>query len=134
MTRKPVSTRSSGNPFADLHMADADTRLAKAKLAQRITADMREHHLTQAQVASKLGIDQPQVSRITRGQLADFSLEKLLALVNRLNMDVEINVIPNPEPDRRPHLVVRYPEEMPATSRVRAAASASRSQRSRKAL
>jgi predicted XRE-type DNA-binding protein len=111
MSRKPVSTKSSGNPFADLGMADADTRLAKAKLALQITAFMREHNLTQEQVAEKLGTDQPQVSRIVRGQLKTVSLEKLLALVNRLNMDVEINVMPNPEPARRAHMVVCYPED-----------------------
>ena len=111
MTRKPVSTRSAGNPFADLGMSDPDTRLAKAKLALRITAFMREHNLTQGQMAEKLAIDQPQVSRIARGQLKTVSLEKLLALVNRLNMDIEITVMPNPEPARRAHLVVRYPED-----------------------
>jgi predicted XRE-type DNA-binding protein len=116
MTRKPVSTRSSGNPFADLGMADADTRLAKAKLALQITAFMLEQNLTQEQVAEKLGVDQPQVSRITRGELKTISLEKLLALVNRLNMDVEINVMPNPEPARAAHLVVCYPEDRMAAT------------------
>jgi predicted XRE-type DNA-binding protein len=111
MTRKPVSSPSSGNPFADLGMTDADTRLAKAKLAQKITAFIRERESTQDQVAEKLGIDQPQVSMIVRGQLKNFSLEKLMKLVNRLNMDVEINVMPNPEPARRAHMVVCYPED-----------------------
>ena len=111
MTGKPVSRRSSGNPFADLGMTDPDTRLAKAKLALQITAFMREHNLTQEQVAEKLGIDQPQVSRIARGQLKTVSLEKLLALVNRLNMDIEINVMPNPEPARPAHMVVCSPED-----------------------
>jgi predicted XRE-type DNA-binding protein len=116
MTRKPVSIMSSGNPFADLGMADADTRLAKAKLALQITAFMREQNLTQEQVAEKLGIDQPQVSRIASGQLKTVSLEKLLALVNRLNMDVEITVMPNPEPARRAHMIVCYPDDRMAAA------------------
>jgi predicted XRE-type DNA-binding protein len=107
MSRKPVSTRGSGNAFADLGMADPDTRLAKARLAQKITAIMHEQNLTQQQIAEMLDVDQPQVSRITRGQLKDFSLEKLMALVNRLNMDIEISVTPNPESARRAHLIVR---------------------------
>jgi predicted XRE-type DNA-binding protein len=111
MTRKPVASKSSGNPFADLGMTDADTRLAKAKLALQITAYMRERDLTQAQVAEKLGVDQPRVSRLVRGQLKDFSIDMLMAFVNRLNMDIAINVTPNPEPARRAHLVVCYPED-----------------------
>lgn len=111
MTRKPVSSPSSGNPFADLGMSDADTRLAKAQLAQKITAIMDERNLTQQQVAEVLGIDQPQVSKLTRGQLKDFSLDKLLKLVTRLDMDVAINVTRNPEPSRSGRVTVYYPED-----------------------
>lgn len=106
MSREPVSIRGSGNPFADMGMDDADARLAKARLAQRITAIMRERDLTQQQLADTLGIDQPQVSRISRGQLQDFSLERLMHLVNSLNQDIEITVRNNSEPSRPAHLMV----------------------------
>jgi predicted XRE-type DNA-binding protein len=89
-------------------MSDPDLRLAKAKLAQRITAIMREQGLTQVQMAEKLEIDQPQVSRITRGILKDFSLERLMELVKRLNQDVEIRVGENPEPSRPARTTVVY--------------------------
>jgi predicted XRE-type DNA-binding protein len=110
MTRKPASISSSGNPFADLGMTDPDLRLAKAKLAQKITAIMREQELTQVQLAEILGVDQPQVSRITRGRLSDFSIDKLMELVKRLNQDIEISVRQNPEPSRPARMVVTYPE------------------------
>jgi len=116
MTREPASTRSSGNPFADLGLSDADTRLAKARLAQKIAAIMREQGLTQEQVAEKLGVDQPRVSRITRGQLKDVRLEKLLEYVNRLNMDIEISVTPNPEPSRPARLSVLYLQDRMAAA------------------
>jgi predicted XRE-type DNA-binding protein len=111
MSREPVATRSSGNPFADLGLDDAETRLAKATLALQITAVMREQGLTQAEIADKMGIDQPQVSKIARGELKDFSIWRLLKLVKRLNMDVEINVTPNPEPNRPARMVVRPSRE-----------------------
>lgn len=110
MTEEPVFTRGSGNPFADLGMPDADLRLAKARLAQQVTAVMRERGLTQTQIAARMGIDQPQVSRITRGQLRDFSLEKLIELVRRLDVDVDITLTPNPEPARPARLVVHASE------------------------
>ena len=111
MSDKPVSTVSSGNPFADLGMSDPDTRLAKAKLALKITALMNERELTESHLAQLLEIDHSVVSAITRGQLRDFSLDRLLTLVNRLDMDVEIRVVPNPEPTRRARMVVHDSEE-----------------------
>lgn len=105
MTEEPVSTRSSGNPYADLEMSDADERLAKAQVALRIVVIMRERGLTQAQLAEELGIDQPQVSRITRGQLGPFSLEKLMKLANCLNQDIDIIMRDNPEPARPARMV-----------------------------
>lgn len=92
-------------------MADTETRLAKARLAQKITAVMREQELTQAALAEKLGVDQPRVSLIVRGQLKAFSLDRLMELVNRLNLDIEIRVTPNPESTRPAHTVVHYQEE-----------------------
>jgi hypothetical protein len=53
-----------------------------------------------------LEIDQPKVSAITRGRHGDFSLERLLMLVNRLGMDIDIAMSPNPEPSRPPRMVL----------------------------
>lgn len=111
MSATPPSTVSSGNPFADLGMSDADTRLAKAKLALKITAFMSDRQLKQNTLAELLEIDQSEVSAIARGQLKDFSLERLMSFVNRLDMDIEIRVIPNPEPTRRARMVVHDTEE-----------------------
>jgi predicted XRE-type DNA-binding protein len=110
MSDEPLFTRSSGNPFADLGMPDADLRLAKARLAQQVAAVMRERGLTQAEIAEQLGVDQPQVSRITRGQLRDFSLEKLMELVRRLDVDIEISLSRNRESARPARLTVRAPD------------------------
>jgi predicted XRE-type DNA-binding protein len=104
MGSEPRFTESSGNVFADLGLADAGIRLAKAELARSITAIIQERGLTQREAARTLGVDQPKVSAITRGRLRDFSLDRLLALVNRMGMDIEIKVVPNPELTRPSHL------------------------------
>jgi predicted XRE-type DNA-binding protein len=106
MTDEPRFTESSGNVFADLGLPDAGTRLAKAELARRITLEIQERDLTQHEAAEILGIDQPKVSAITRGRLKEFSLDRLLTLLGRLGMDIEIVVSANPEPQRAPRLVV----------------------------
>lgn len=95
MSKEPAFTLSSGNVFSDLGLADPETRMAKAELALRISTMIDERGLTQREAAALLGIDQPKVSAITRGRLTDFSLERLLTLVNRLGMDIEIVVTPN---------------------------------------
>jgi predicted XRE-type DNA-binding protein len=116
MSRESTFTESSGNVFADLGLADAGTRLAKAELARSITAVIQERGLTQRQAAQILELDQPKVSAITRGRLGDFSLERLLMLVNRLGMDIDIAVSPNPEPSRPPRMVVHGVEATLAAS------------------
>jgi predicted XRE-type DNA-binding protein len=110
MSQEPEFTVSSGNVFADLDLADAETRLAKAELARSISLTIQERGLTQRQAADLLGIDQPKVSAITRGRLRDFSLDGLLTLVNRLGIDIAITLMPNPEPARSPRIVVRGAE------------------------
>ncbi|MDF3043579.1 MAG: transcriptional regulator, family [Thermomicrobiales bacterium] len=102
-------TESSGNVFADLGLPDAETRLAKAELARRISLEIEARTLTQREAAAILGIDPPKGSAITRGRLADFSRDRLLTLVNRLGMDIEINDSPNPQPTRPSRLVVHGP-------------------------
>lgn len=85
-------TRGSGNVFADLGFADAEERLAKAKLAREIAN--RCEGMTQKEIAARLEIDQPKVSALLRGQLQQFSTERLMTFIRRVGQDVEIHVHP----------------------------------------
>ena len=120
MSSESSFTESSGNVFADLGLPDAGTRSAKAELACSITTIMQERRLTQREAAGLLGIDQPKVSAITRGRLSDFSLERLLMLVSRLGMDIDITVSPNPEPSRpaRMSSMARMSHWLPPSIRI----------------
>lgn len=83
-------TRGSGNVFADLGLPNPEERLAKAQLAYAIARVMEERGLTQRAAAALMGIDQPKVSHILRGRLADFSTDRLLGFLTGLGRDVEI--------------------------------------------
>jgi predicted XRE-type DNA-binding protein len=83
---------SSGNVFADLGVAEPAEALAKAELAPKIGEIVAKRHLTQAAAAELLGIDQPKVSALVRGNLTGFSIERLFRLLNALDRDVEIVV------------------------------------------
>ena len=82
--------RSSGNVFADLGRPDAEAHLLKAELVARIDEIIRERRLTQARAAELLGLSQPDVSRLLRGNFRDYSIERLLRLLTALGRDVEI--------------------------------------------
>lgn len=97
---------SSGNVFADIGLAHAEERLAKADLAVRIGAALRARGLTQARAARVLHIDQPKISRLLRGQLSGFSTERLMHFLLLLGRDVEIVVKPGSRARRHGRLRV----------------------------
>jgi predicted XRE-type DNA-binding protein len=88
--RKTTVTEGSDNVYADLGFADAEERLAKAKLARAIGKLISKHGMTQAKAAARLGIDQPKVSALVRGQLSGFSTDRLLRCLVLLGNDVRI--------------------------------------------
>ena len=83
-------TPSSGNVFADLGFAEPGEELAKAQLAYRIQGIIKERRLTQSAAAALMGIDQPKVSALLNGRLANFSSGRLMRLLAVLGQDVEI--------------------------------------------
>ena len=81
----------SGNVFADLGLVDADSHIVKAELVTRIDAIVRQRGLTQAEAGRLLGgLSQPEVSRLLRGDLREYSLERLLHLLTALGRDIDI--------------------------------------------
>ena len=94
------------NVFADLGLPNPEDHLAKAELASRINAAIREAGLTQAAAAALFGIDQPKVSRLMRGYLTNLSAERLMNFLTLLGRDVEIVVKRAPDPGRRGHVRV----------------------------
>jgi predicted XRE-type DNA-binding protein len=106
MTKATEVEVGSGNIFADLALPNPEERLAKAGLAIRIAAVIRERRLTQARAARILKIDQPKVSRLLRGQLSGFSTERLLHFLTLLGRDVEIVIKRTPRSRRQGRLRV----------------------------
>lgn len=82
--------RGSGNVFADLGLPDAETHLLKAELVTRIDRIIRKRGLKQVEAAKLLGLSQPDVSRLMRGDFREYSIERLLRLLTALGRDVDI--------------------------------------------
>jgi len=97
--------RGGGNVFADLGLPDAEAHLLKARLVARIDNIVRQRGLKQVEAAKLLGLSQPDVSRLLRGNFQDFSMERLLRLLTALGHDVEI-LVREPRSDRPGRLMV----------------------------
>lgn len=87
--------RGSGNVFADLGLPDADAHLLKAELVARIDSIIRQRGLKQVEAAELLGLSQPDVSRLLRGDFTEYSMERLLRLLTKLGRDVDIVIREN---------------------------------------
>jgi predicted XRE-type DNA-binding protein len=82
----------SGNVFTDLGLPDAEERQTKACLAAQI-ADLLAG-INQKEAAALLGLDQPKVSKLLRGQLHGFSTDRLMGFLTVLGQNVEIRISP----------------------------------------
>lgn len=85
-------TRGSGNVFRDIGTADADTHLVKAELVRRISKAIEAQDFTQADAAQRMGLTQPDVSKMLGGQFRPMSLEKLMLCLVALGQTVTIDV------------------------------------------
>jgi predicted XRE-type DNA-binding protein len=86
--------RGSGNAFADLGLEDAEKLKIKSGLVIEIRKAMKNHGLTQQAAAKRMGITQPKVSDMMRGDLSNLSERKLMDCLTRLGYDIEIKVRP----------------------------------------
>ena len=83
------------NVFKDLGLPNAEEHLVKAQLVFKIDGIMKARRLKQAETARLLGIKQPDVSKMVRGEFRQFSVERLLRFLVALDHDVEIIVRPH---------------------------------------
>ena len=84
----------STNVYADLGRPDADEMLVKAQLATRIAEIIKRRRLTQVEAADIVGMPQPKLSGMLRGQFRGISETKMLNCLTRLGRDVTIVVGP----------------------------------------
>lgn len=81
---------SSGNLFKDFGYENPEEAQVKSDLAILIRSIIKQKKLTQKKAADLIGIDQPKISKITRGILSEFTLERLMRFLVALGCDIEI--------------------------------------------
>jgi len=85
---------SSGNVFADLGLRDAEKLKIKSGLVIQIIKAVRRLGLSQEEAGRRMGLSQPKVSGLFRGDFANVSERKLMDCLNLLGYDIEIKVKP----------------------------------------
>ena len=85
------------NVYADLGFKDADEMLVKAQLVVKIAEILRERGWRQQQAAKVLGLTQPKLSKMLRGQFRGVSEMKMMDCLVRLGRTVKIVVGPESE-------------------------------------
>ena len=84
----------SGNVFADLGLPGAEKLKIKSGLVIEITRAVRRLNLTQDEAGRRMGISQPKVSALLRGDFTNLSERKLMECLSRLGYDIEITIKP----------------------------------------
>ena len=85
---------ASGNVYADLGYAQSEKMLIKAQLVTKIAEIIQQQALTQGQAAETMGLTQPKVSGLLKGQFRGVSERRLLDCLTRLGRDVQIVIKP----------------------------------------
>lgn len=92
MDRNEGVTSSSGNVFADLGLSNPEDHMVKAQLAVQIKRFIKNKGWKQAQAAEIIGIGQPKLSQILRGELSGISIDRLMKIVMRLGHSIEVRI------------------------------------------
>lgn len=109
MTSDKIRTGRT-NIFADLGMPDADTHFLKAQIVAQIYRIVTERKLTQTQAGAQMGITQPEVSRMFRGQFREYSIERLMSFLTLFGRDIDIIVRPPAVKSRKRGMISFVPE------------------------
>ena len=96
------------NVYADLGLPNAEEMHIKAQLAAKIGDIIKRRKLTQVQAAELLGVTQPKLSGLLRGQFRGISEAKMLECLTHLGRDVEIVVKSVPDSRTEGHVSVVF--------------------------
>ncbi len=84
--------RGSGNVYRDLGHVNAGLEQARAIMAARIIRTLDARKLSTRDAEKLTGIGHSEFSRIRNAQLRRFTLDRLIAILGKLDGDVEVSV------------------------------------------
>jgi predicted XRE-type DNA-binding protein len=99
--RKIEIYEGSGNVFADLGLPNPEERLLKANIVSELHRLIKQRGLTQVKAAKLVGIHQPDLSLLLRGDFDDYSVERLMKMLTAFEHDIEIVMKPSRKAGKR---------------------------------
>ena len=82
----------SGNVFRDFGHPNADLEQARAILAAQIIKALDEQRLSTRDAERLTGISHSEFSRIRNVKLGRFTIDRMIAILGKLDQEVEVNV------------------------------------------
>ena len=84
--------RGSGNVYRDFGRPNAGLEQARAITAAKIIHVLDEHKLSTRDAEKLTGVSHSEFSRIRGTQLGRFTLDRMIAILGKLDEDVEVSV------------------------------------------
>lgn len=106
MTQELVFEQSSGNVFADLGLSNADELFTRGKIGIQVLRLLSQRNLKQREISELLGISQPEVSHLMKGEFQLFSEGKLLIFLKRLDTEITLHIRPRHELNKSAETVI----------------------------
>ena len=82
----------SGNIYRDFGMPDADREQLRAVLAAHVIKILNRRRLTVRAAQAKTGIAAADFSRIRNADLSRFTIDRLMTIINRLGLQIDVTV------------------------------------------
>src|ERR1022692_2780825 len=98
--------RGSGNVFRDLGRETADVEQLKALLAAEVVKALDRQELTVRAAHARTGFAAADFSRIRSADLARFTADRLMSILNRLGSRMEVRIRVRPRESTRGELLV----------------------------
>ncbi len=92
MTDEFELVRGSGNVYADFGRPDAGLEQARALVAAAIIRHLDARNLSTRDAEKLTGVSHSEFSRIRNAQLRRFTLDRMIAILGKLDADVEVEV------------------------------------------
>ncbi len=84
--------RGSGNVYRDFGRADAGLAQARARVAARIIQALDARRLSTREAEKLTGVAHSEFARIRNTQLRRFTLDRLIAILGKLDTEVEVDL------------------------------------------
>jgi predicted XRE-type DNA-binding protein len=88
--------RGSGNVYRDFGRPNAGLLQARAIVAAKIIGTLDHRELSTREAEKLTGVSHSEFSRIRNSQLRRFTLDRLIAILGKLDQDVEVSISVRP--------------------------------------